>query len=520
MMRFLRSQSQTVLILILAMLGLSFLFYGNVGSLLTNGSVAHGASDYGRIDGQDVSLAQLGNAIHETRDARILVALFTGRRPDLTGPNVRDEIAHEAWERLLLQHEADLLHIDVTDDQVISFIQSLPAMQTNGVYSPDLYQSILSRLDNEYKITPDRFVGFIHDHLRDEALNNALFNPVRPPVSNVNAQYQKSYGPVQASVLTFDPKVYAAKEQVGADEIQAEYQAHPDNPAYRTAEKRKVDYVLFPLTPDQEKLADKDKGAAMEALGQKALDFALSFQPEPTDGKSAPAAAPDFIAEAKKRGLAPATTDFFAADTPPAGLPPSPAFNNAAFALTKDDPVSSVVALSDGVAVLHLVDIQPSELRPLPEVQAAIAASLQKQKGTATAQAQASEAAKALQAGVDLAAEAAKLGVTVQQVGGLVPAKAPQGDERQQAIAYTAANLTPGQVSDPVPLPSDETVLVIKLDARAPADPADLPDFEKNFRSEMENQTRRLVEQDWADWLEHRPNTHRPPNLESYGSAD
>ena len=128
----------------------------------------------------------------------------------------------------------------------------------------------------------------------------------------------------------------------------------------------------------------------MEALGQKALDFALSFQPEPTDGKAAPAARARFPRRGEEARAQSRHHRFLrAADTPPAGLPPSPAFNNAAFALSKDDPVSSVVALSDGVAVIHLVEVQPSELRPLGEVQAAISASLQAQKGAATAQAQA-----------------------------------------------------------------------------------------------------------------------------------
>ena len=39
MMKFLRSQSQTVLVVVLGVIGLGFLFYGNSGNLLTTGAV-------------------------------------------------------------------------------------------------------------------------------------------------------------------------------------------------------------------------------------------------------------------------------------------------------------------------------------------------------------------------------------------------------------------------------------------------------------------------------------------------
>ena len=133
-------------------------------------------------------------------------------------------------------------------------------------------------------------------------------------------------------------------------------------------------------TPEQAKLPDAQKTAAKDALGQKALDFALAFQPEPSAGESAPPPAPDFLAEAKKRGLTPATTDFFSADTTPANVPPSPAFNSAAFSLAKDNPISKVIELENGVAVLHLAEIQPSQLRPLDEVKADIQKQLQQTK--------------------------------------------------------------------------------------------------------------------------------------------
>ncbi len=141
------------------------------------------------------------------------------------------------------------------------------------------------------------------------------------------------------------------------------------------------------MSPDQLKLPDKEKAAAKDALGEKALEFALAFQPEPSaDGSSKTPPPPDFMAEAKKSGLTPITTDFFTAETPPANMPPSPAFNSAAFALTKDEPISKLVELDNGIAVLHLATIQPSDLRPLADVKAEIIKQLQQAKSVQLAQ--------------------------------------------------------------------------------------------------------------------------------------
>jgi peptidyl-prolyl cis-trans isomerase D len=519
MMKFLRSQSQTVLMLILIVIGVSFFFYGNVGNVL-NGA-GRGSTDYGRIDGQDLSVADLYNAVRTTRNSLIM----TGRAQLLSQPDGRKQLTEEAWRQLLLQHEADRLHIEISDQELIDYIRSQPPFQKDGVYSPELFQTFMSQLEDAYHISPDAFEDMQRNSLRTEAVYKALFSPVRTSTKEVDEQYDKYYGPVQLSVITFDPKTFAASAQVAPAEIEAEYQAHPDNPAYRTAEKRKVDYVLFPLSADQAKLPAKEKSAAIEALGEKALNFAIALQPDPTAGTSSgPAAWPDFQAEAKKMGLTPATTDFFTADAPPAGLPPSPSFNNAAFALSKDDPVSKVVELDNGVAVLHLDEIQPSNLRPLDEVKGDIAQELQQAKDDTAAQRAAQNATLALQAamakGTDFKAAAAAMNLPVQTMPAFVPATAPRSDMRLQTLAYAATSLKPGDVSGPIPVDSDHTIVVVHLDNRAPSDKAGLSAFETGFRQRQDEQLRSLVFVDWANWMDHQPGTHKPPDLDEYGGVE
>ncbi len=520
MMKFLRSQSQMVLIIVLGVIGLGFLFYGSSGALLTGGG-GHANNDYGRINGEDLSVAELSAAIRNTRDA-----IRIGPRPEqLAQPGASAQVAEEAWRQLLLLREADRLHIEVSDKELIDYIHRQPLFQKDGVYSPEEYQARMSDMQNALHISPDTFESIMRNTLRVNAVSTALFSTVHTSAGDVSAQYEKFYGSATVSLVSFDPKTFIDKAQVTPEAIEAEYKAHPTNPAYRTKEKRKVDYVLFLLSPDQAKLPEAEKTAAKQALGEKALDFALAFQPEPsagTGGGTPPP--PDFGAEAKKRGLAPVPTDFFAADTPPANVPPSPSFNAAAFSLTQDNPISKVVELDNGVAILHLVEIQPSDLRPLEEVKSGIVKQLQQDQGLQSEQASAQLAADALKAavakGADFKTAAAGLNFKVETLPAFVPTKVPPTDQRLQTIAYAVTTLAPGQVSDPVPVQADNTTLVLHLDARASADPAGLADFENRFRQSQDQQLRALVYIDWANWRTRQTGTHKPPELDAYGGVE
>jgi len=535
MMKFLRSQSQTVLVIFLGVMGLGFLFYGNSGNFLSTGTT-HTSTDYGRIDGDDLTVAELTDAVRNTRDSIII----HGQASELQKPGASAGVAEAAWGQLLLLREADRLHITVSDKELVDYIHGLSLFQKDGVYDPDTYQKVMGQLKNILRLPDDSgpdplastkavFETVLRNDLTTQAVSRALFSTIRGSAQDVSTQYQKFYGPATVTVVTVDPKTYIATTQVAPAEIEAEYKAHPENPAYRTTEKRKVDYVLFPLTPAQMQLPDDQKAAAKNALGQKALDFALAFQPEPSAaGETAPPA-PDFLAEATKRGLSPATTDFFAADSTPANLPPSPAFNNAAFDLTKDNAISKVVEMDNGVAVLHLAEIQPSDLRPLDEVKTVITKQLQQSKGQQTAQITAQIMAQALKSavakGTDFKTAATGMNLKVETIPAFVPyqvltAKGPQADERLQTIAYSSASLKPGEVSAPVPSQTDNTSLIIHLDSRDKADPAGLADFETKFRDSQDEQLRQVFASDWTNWKSKQPGTHKPPDLDSFGSVD
>ncbi len=532
MMKLLRHQSQTVLVVVLAVIGLGFLFYGSSGNLLTN-SGQPGNGDTGEINGSNISYAELVGAVRDARNSMII----NGQGEQLKQAGGKAQLTQEAWRQLLLLAEADKLHIAPTDEQVADYIRNQPIFQDpkTGQFSPELYQQRLSVIQimlnapvspepNPMAATESAFEKVVRNNIRLKTVFGALFTTVRGPATDVLPRYEKVAGAAQVSLITFDAKAFADAAQVTDAEIEAAYKSHPENAALRTKEKRKVDYVLFMLTPEQMKLSDEEKRAAKNALGEKAIQLAMACLPEPSEHPgTAPTPPADFVKEAKKEGLNPVTSDFFTADAPPANVPPSSAFNSTAFNLTKDNTVSKVVDLEDGVAVMHLVEIQPSDLLPLAAVKPFITGELKKEKGM---QAEGQAAAKASQdlkaalaKGTDFKTAAAALKLKVETIPPVIPLKVTGEDERQQTIAYVVTTLNPGDVSGPVPAGENQIVLV-HLDSRDKPDPAGLVDFEMHFRQSEDQQLRGAVYMDWVNWASKQPGTHPPAELEAYGSVD
>jgi peptidyl-prolyl cis-trans isomerase D len=529
MMKLLRSQSQTVLIVVLVVIAVGFLFYGNTGNLLTSAG-GHVTNDYGKIDGEDVTVAELYDSVREMKNT----LRMSGQDAELQRQGAPAEIASDAWSNLLLQHQADKWHINIGDDEVVDEIKSTPAFQENGAFSHDLYKKRLVDLQARLRIPPDTGVdpaaatatileNLYRDNLRRNAVHFALVGSVHASASDIKSQYDKIYAPLVVSYATLDPAQMPSVAPVAPEAVANEYKNNPTNPAYRTKEKRKVDYVLLTLTPDEMKLPDDKKADAKNALGQKALNFALSFQPDPSAAPGTPAPNLDFIAEAKKQGFTPATTGFFAEDEAPGTLPPSPSFNRTAFALSNDNPVSKVVETADGVAVLHLSEIQPSELRPLDEVKADIQKKLQADAQVKTAHAAAKLEAALLKGAVghggDFKAAAANFKLVSTTLPSFTLASVNGTDRVQEAVAYATLQLKPGEVSAPFDLP-DGKVGIAHLDSRGEADPAGLADFEKKVRDDQEETLKRAVLNDWVLWKSRQIGTHPPADLPAFGSVE
>jgi len=120
----------------------------------------------------------------------------------------------------------------------------------------------------------------------------------------------------------------------------------------------------------------------------------------------------------------------------------------------------------------------------------------------------------------DFKTATAGMNLKVATLPAFVPAKTPESDPRLQTIAGASISLKPGQISDPFPVQTDNTILVIHLEGRAQADPAGLAAFEARFRESQDERLRSMVYIDWTNWKSKQPGTHKSPYLDVYGAAE
>ena len=122
--------------------------------------------------------------------------------------------------------------------------------------------------------------------------------------------------------------------------------------------------------------------------------------------------------------------------------------------------------------------------------------------------------------GGDFKAAAAAQHLAVQTAPTIVPHSAPENSQLLEALAYFSTQLAVGEVSGPIPVETTNSVVILHVDSRAPADPAGLADFEKSFRASQDDQLREAALRDWVTWMDRQPGTRPPPHLEAYGAVE
>ena len=111
---------------------------------------------------------------------------------DLGGGRTQSEsLENFVWNSLVLQHEAERLQIEPTDDEVFASLKTLPAFQTNGAFDPQKYATILQDALAPRGFTQEQLELMVREDLRLKKSRRSSARPsrFRPPSS---APYTRS----------------------------------------------------------------------------------------------------------------------------------------------------------------------------------------------------------------------------------------------------------------------------------------------------------------------------------------
>jgi peptidyl-prolyl cis-trans isomerase D len=207
--------------------------------------------------------------------------------------------------------------------------------------------------------------------------------------------------------------------------------------------------------------------------------------------KAALQAAKDFMAEARKLGLAPVETTI-ARSALPAGFGRTDPLEETAFGLAAGG-VSPPVKAPAGFVVLKSIEAIPAGVPPLAEIKDKVAAAVKRNKADAAALEKARQIAGEAKGG-DLTAAAKKAGATAGETPRFSRAKPA---ERLPGDALLAALQTPtGGVTAPVKTP--QGYYVLKVLERVPPDPAGLAGARDELLREVLAQKQSLA---WEAWV-------------------
>ena len=352
MITYLHDKLKGLLLILLAVIAISFIFFGN----WTPHGVDPAADKMGRVGGRTLSLNDL---VAAQRQTLLEVTLETGR----THSDNDRFLAIQTWIRLLQNQAAQTAGIEPQPEQLLESIRKNPLFLKEGSYDPELFQRFSENFLSPQGFTGDRFNEAIFDEVRSRQLLTALSSTAVVFPGEAEIRLQRLFGTVEAQVVRWEASSFTPPEPTAQD-LESFHKANEQ--AFAVPARCTVEYVEFPAAGTDDESRKK--------AGETAFAFTSQFFNLP-EGQSRP----NFAAKAAEAKVAIKNAGpFTAADTPFPGET-DPRLVAAALRLTPDEPVSDFLPSKNGFLVFHLKDLQPGRLRPIAEAMADVKARWQEQ---------------------------------------------------------------------------------------------------------------------------------------------
>ncbi len=405
--------------------------------------------------------------------------MFRGRL-QLPPMDLRSQALGQLIDESLLRHEADRLGIEVTDDQLVQQITTMPEFQQDGRFDRDLVERVLrdQRDRGEFEeqvrrgLLFQRLQALVTDGVQVSAAEveeryrldheqvNLLF--VRIPAADLAKdvtisddqlqQYLAGHADryrvpekVRARYVAYKRTDFVDQATVGEDEITAYYDSHRDD-RFTTPEQVRARHILVKVAPDADDAAKAAARKKAEGLRAKAVGGA------------------DFAALATKNSDDPGS----ATKGGDLGLFPRgrmvPAFDEVAFQLAPG-AMSEVVETPFGFHVIKVEEHQQGGTKPIEAVREEIVQVLRGEKALELARQQADADRRTVVRGKTLAEAVG--GRPIHETPPFAASDAIPEIGRVEAFSEAAFALGDGQVSDLIE--TEDAVYLLEPFARAEA---------------------------------------------------
>lgn len=457
MLSLMRKHAQSWLIkLTLGAIVIVFIFWG-VGSYR-----AKREAQVALVNGDAISLEEFRNAYEN------LLQLY---RKQLRGVlddklikalNLKQKALDQLINQKLILQEATRLQLQVTDEELASYIQKLSPFQTNGRFDVKLYHRMLQR----YRITPEEFEISERKRILTDRVQELIHGLTKVSDAEAFEVYRWGEEKVNLEYVVFRPEKYK-NVSVTRDEVKEYFLRHKER--YRTPPMVKVRYIriAFKDFEDPSRLTDKEvrdyydkhiqefekkkilfTEAAPKIRKRLAIKAARDLAFEKADTVYERIYTTNDMTEvAREEDLKVFETDYFTRTGSVKGVKDSRRFISQAFKLEKDG-FSNVVELSDGYYILQLLGKREASIPKLSEVRKRVRKDIIKERKDELARKDAEKFLKDLSKGGDLKKEAKKYGLKVKTTGffkrnSKIPGIGFEPDISEQAFQLTKLNPLP-----------------------------------------------------------------------------
>lgn len=219
-------------------------------------------SSAGKIFGKNVTFTDFQAY---ARAARIQAILMTGNEYEKMLPLI--DMENETWTRIMLVKEAERRGVKASNNEVVSFIRTMPAFQRDGQFDKKLYNNILNHV---FRSSARDFEESIRDQIRITKLLQSSVGKTVISDEDVRREYERRNRKIKAGYVVIDPAQFNKTVKISDEEVKNYFNEHRGD--FLVPETIKLQYVTIPVS---EKAKDDDLAKA-EAAAQQVYQQALT----------------------------------------------------------------------------------------------------------------------------------------------------------------------------------------------------------------------------------------------------
>jgi peptidyl-prolyl cis-trans isomerase D len=471
MFRFLKKNREAVKKYLLVF----FLSVVSIGMVITLAPIPTG--DTRRMENN--TLAEIDGASITTVDLQRSIQSRLRGSPYQNDPKIISALAGGMLDDLVLQRalwrQAKKLGIEVSNQELLQSLQSLPWLYANGTFiGMDRYQDVIQQ---QTGMTVSQFEAQLREDLLQQKMRSVITDGITVSPDEVRQEYKRRNEKARIEYVLFDPSQYLKAVEVDTPKLEQFFNQEPQK--YKVGEQRRVRYVL--IDADHVRAGVKlDDAELQQYYSQHLADFRVQERVKvahilfKTTGKSpaevatAEKTARDVLAQLKSGADFAELAKKYSEDTTASNGgnlgwivrgQTVKEFEDAAFSM-KPGQVSDLIKTTYGIHILKVFDKQEAHLQTFNEVKQSIRTELEQQKIAAAQQAVANQFENQVKSNPkDFGAIARKLGLEPKQTDLFKYNQAIPDFGTSEAFANLAFQLRLNEVGTPISVPKGLAVI-------------------------------------------------------------